>query len=120
MAEDYEYDIGYGKPPKASQFPKGQSGNSRGRPKQEASITAVFRKISKQKVRTNGKDGPQCMTKLEASITQLMNKAATGDLKALKVLLQTTSRLPELAKDPDPMPTIVISPVWSGAKAPKT
>jgi hypothetical protein len=104
MAEDYEYDIGYGKPPKASQFPKGQSGNSRGRPKQEASITAVFRKISKQKVRTNGKDGPQYMTKLEASITQLMNKAANGDLKAMKVLLQTASLSPSSLKIQIPCP----------------
>jgi hypothetical protein len=28
-----------------------------------------------QKVRTNGQNGPRCMTKLEASMTQLVNKA---------------------------------------------
>jgi hypothetical protein len=103
MAEDDKYDVGYGKPPKASQFPKGKSGNSRGRPKQEPGIAAVFRKISKQKVRANGPSGQQCMTKLEASITQLVNKAATGDLRAMKVLLQTASRFPELVTDPAPM-----------------
>jgi hypothetical protein len=97
---DSEYDIGYGKPPKASQFPKGQSGNSRGRPKQVPGIATVFRKISKQKVRTNGKNGPQCMTKLEASVTQLVNKAATGDLKAMKVLMQMAGRFPDLVTDP--------------------
>ena len=31
MASDY--DVGYGKPPKTNQFPKGQSGNPEGRPK---------------------------------------------------------------------------------------
>jgi hypothetical protein len=41
------------------------------------------------------------MTKLEASVTQLMNKATAGDLKALKVLLQIATRLPELIKDPE-------------------
>jgi hypothetical protein len=30
------YDIGYGKPPKASQWQKGQSGNPKGRPKTRA------------------------------------------------------------------------------------
>lgn len=38
MSDDYE--VGYGKPPKAHRFPKGQSGNPRGRPpKTERSIT---------------------------------------------------------------------------------
>jgi hypothetical protein len=41
------------------------------------------------------------MTKLEASITQLVNKAATGDLPATKVLMQMASRFPELVKDPE-------------------
>ena len=31
MSKDYE--VGYGKPPKANQFPPGQSGNRNGRPK---------------------------------------------------------------------------------------
>jgi hypothetical protein len=38
------------------------------------------------------------MTKLEASITQLVNKAAPGDLRATKVLMQMASRFPELVK----------------------
>jgi len=108
MAEDYEYDVGYGKPPKASQFPKGQSGNSRGRPKENPGIAAMFRRVSKQVVQTNGKSGQQRMTKLEASITQLVNKAATGDLKALKVFMQTASRFPELVTDPEPPTQITI------------
>jgi hypothetical protein len=40
------------------------------------------------------------MTKLEASMTQLVNKAASGDLKAMKVLMQMASRFPELVSDP--------------------
>jgi hypothetical protein len=41
------------------------------------------------------------MTKLEESITQLLNKAASGDLRAMKVLMQMASRFPELVKDPE-------------------
>ena len=95
MSEDNEYDVGYGKPPKGSQFQKGKSGNSSGRPKQDPGIAAVFRKVSKQKVTANGPNGQQSMTKLEASVTQLVNKAASGDLKAMKVLMQMASRFPE-------------------------
>jgi hypothetical protein len=105
MPKDIEYDVGYGRPPKGSQFQKGKSGNSSGRPKQEPGIAAVFRKVSKQKVTANGPSGQQCMTKLEASITQLVNKAASGDLRAMKVL-QMASRFPELVTGPEPMPTV--------------
>lgn len=95
MSNDCESKVGYKKPPKASQFQKGKSGNPGGRPKQEPDIAGVVRKISKQKVRTNGPNGPLCMTKLEAGVTQLLNKAASGDLRAMKVLVQLVSRFPE-------------------------
>lgn len=101
MADQREDEVGYRKPPKASQFQKGKSGNPHGRPKQNPGIAELFRKVSKQTVQTNGPTGQQRMTKLEASVTQLMNKATAGDLKALKVLLQIATRLPELIKDPE-------------------
>jgi Family of unknown function (DUF5681) len=101
MCEHDGYEVGYKKPPLGSQFQKGRSGNSSGRPKQDPGIAAVFRKVSKQKVTANGPSGQQCMTKLEASVTQLVNKAASGDLKAMKVLMQMASRFPELVTGPE-------------------
>lgn len=110
MADEFEDEVGYRKPPKAFQFQKGKSGNPRGRPRQNPGIADLFRKISKQTVQTNGPKGQQRMTKLEASITQLMNKATAGDLKAMKVLLQMASRFPELIKDPEgPIGFIIVS-----------
>jgi hypothetical protein len=106
MPDDDEYDAGYRKPPKASQFQKGKSGNSSGRPKQAPSIGEVFRKVAKQKVTANGPNGQQCMSKLEASMTQLMNKGASGDLRALKVLMQMASHFPELVTGPEFVTTV--------------
>jgi hypothetical protein len=108
MPDDCESEVGYRKPPKASQFQKGKSGNPRGRPRESPGIAAVFKKVSKQVVRTNGTGGRQRMTKLEASITQLVNKAAAGDLKAMKVLMQMASRFPELVTESLPTPTSLI------------
>jgi hypothetical protein len=101
MADNRELEVGYKNPPKATQFQKGRSGNLSGRRRADPSIPAVFRRVAKQTVRTNGQNGAHRMTKLEASITQLMNKAATGDLRATKVLMQMASRFPELVKDPE-------------------
>ena len=103
MPNDSENEVGYKKPPKASQFQKGKSGNPLGRPKKERSMASIFRKVAKQVVHTNGKSGQRRMTKLEASVTQLVNKAATGDLKAMKVFMQSAKQFPELVKDPEDM-----------------
>jgi hypothetical protein len=100
MADDFENAIGYKKPPKASQFQKGRSGNPSGRPRKNPSIADVFRRVSRQTVRTNGPKGQQRMTKLEASITQVMNKAASGDLRATKAFMEWVSQFPEMVSEP--------------------
>jgi hypothetical protein len=107
MADNRELEVGYKNPPKATQFQKGRSGNPSGRRRADPSIPAVFRRVAKQTVRTNGQNGAHKMTKLEASITQLVNKAAIGDLRATKVLIQMASRFPELVKDPEAIKVII-------------
>jgi hypothetical protein len=98
MAEDTENQVGYKKPPKASRFQKGRSGNPSGRPRKTPGIPEMLAKVSKQKILTNGKNGHKYMTKLEASITQLMNKSASGDLKAEKLLMEIMMRFPEIGE----------------------
>jgi len=98
--DDRDYEVGYGKPPRHHQFRKGTSGNPRGRPRKEVTIPALFQKIAQQKVRTNGHTGQEYMTKMEASITQLVNKSASGDMRAMKLLMQIATKFPDLIKDP--------------------
>lgn len=95
MANDTENQVGYKTPPKASQFQKGRSGNPSGRLRTAPGIPELLGKVSKQKVLTNGKNGSKYMTKLEASLTQLANKAASGDLKAAKLFTEMVSRFPK-------------------------
>jgi hypothetical protein len=117
VTEEREDEVGYGKPPKATRFQKGKSGNPGGRPRQNPGIADLFRKVSKQVVQAKGPNGYQRMTKLEASITHLINKATAGDLKAMKVLLQMASRFPELIKDPvGPMKMVfIVEPMGEGS-----
>jgi len=101
MAHDIEYEVGYRKPPKASQFQKGRSGNPSGRPRKTPGVPELLAKIAKQQVLVNGKSGPKYMTKVEACLTQLVNKGVIGDWKAAKLFLEMLTRFPEGMKRED-------------------
>ena len=79
-------EIGFGKPPKRTQFKKGQSGNPRGRPKNHPNLATVLEKALREKVFITEDGRRKIITKLEASIKMLVNKSATGDLRALQQL----------------------------------
>jgi hypothetical protein len=76
--------VGYGNPPGATRFKKGQSGNPKGRPKDALNVLSLVAKAQKKKVVVNEKGRRKKITKLEAGLTQLVNKAASGDLRALQ------------------------------------
>lgn len=82
MARKQSYEVGYGKPPRNGQFPKGTSGNPKGRPKGAVNFrTAIMRAARRPMVVTeNGRR--RKLSKQEVAAEQLMNKAASGDLRA--------------------------------------
>lgn len=90
-----DYEVGYGKPPRHSQFKKGQSGNPRGRPKGAKSAKTIAREIlqTKRSVKIDGKI--RNLTALEIALNQQAKQAMNGDRKALEYL---ASLLPEEAE----------------------
>jgi len=82
VADDTQYEVGYRKPPKSGQFQAGKSGNPRGRPRGSKNLASIVLRESRQTVKMNGPRGCKKVTKLEASVMQLDNKAAQGDLSA--------------------------------------
>lgn len=84
--------VGYGTPPEATRFKKGNSGNPKGRPRGSLNVRNLFIKISREKVVINENGQRKTVTKLEAALKQMVNKAASGDIRALRELL-------ELARD---------------------
>ena len=85
-AKNEPFDVGYGKPPKHLQFKKGQSGNLKGRPKGTLNLATVLQRTLREQVVINENGRRKVITKLEAAITQLVNKAASGDVHAMRYL----------------------------------
>jgi hypothetical protein len=82
-----KYKVGYSKPPKGSQFKKGTSGNPTGRPKGAKSLNTLAEEqfLKPITVTKNGKKTKMPM--IAIVISQLLKKAAEGDLAATKAAL---------------------------------
>jgi hypothetical protein len=83
MSTNSDEKIGYRNPPQRTQFKKGHSGNPKGRPKGKRNLATVLGKTLGEKVVINENGRRRTITKLEAAVKQLVNKAASGDLRAL-------------------------------------
>jgi hypothetical protein len=83
---DKTYDVGFGKPPEPSQFRKGSSGNPKGRPKGRRNLATVLERALQEKIVINENGVRRTITKLEAAVKQLVNQAASGDLRAMRQL----------------------------------
>lgn len=75
--------VGFCRPPESTRFKKGASGNPKGRPKGSLNVATVFMKTLREKVVVNEHGQRKTVTKLEAALKQLVNKAAGGDLRAI-------------------------------------
>lgn len=79
-------EVGYGRPPKKSQFKKGQSGNPKGRPKGSKNFQTIVSDIMNQKVAAPGGDGRKTLTVLELGALAQAKKMIAGDDKAFRNL----------------------------------
>ena len=91
--------VGPGRPPKHSQFRKGQSGNPNGRPKGTLNVATVLEKILREKVVVNENGQRRTITKLEAALKQLVNKALMGDMGAFMSAFKVLSALVHSAEE---------------------
>lgn len=80
------YEVGFGKPPRQNQFRKGASGNPKGRPRGRHNWATVLEKALQERVVINENGSRKTITKLEAAVKQLVNRAASGDLAAMRQL----------------------------------
>lgn len=83
-----DYDVGYGKPPKHSQFKPGQSGNKKGRPNGSRNIKTDFKEISRKRVRMEDNKNSKTITTQQAALLKLTEGALKGDIRKLDKFIQ--------------------------------
>jgi hypothetical protein len=94
-SKSLKYAVGYGRPPKATQFKPGQSGNARGRPKGPRTIGAILREVIGQKIVVTEGSKSRRLPVLEVMLRRLVNEAMRNDPKAMKLLISLVERYSE-------------------------
>ena len=81
------YEVGYGKPPRHTRFKRGQSGNPRGRPSGAKNLSRLLNEALNEPVVVTENGGRKRISKRQATFKQLVNEAAKGNWRALKLLV---------------------------------
>ena len=102
--EPKDYEVGYGKPPKATQFPKGKSGNAKGRPKGSQNIVTRFWKLADRKIMIKDGNKQVEMSMIDVVLLQLLRQGGGGNLSAAKESL----RIGLLDRPDDSGPTAIL------------
>jgi hypothetical protein len=96
------YAVGFAKPPEDHRFKSGVSGNPKGRPKGAHNVGKVLERTLLETVVINEGGRRKTITKLEATVKQLTNKAASGDLGAVRLLLDWARSVEQHAENTMP------------------
>jgi len=88
-----DYEVGYGKPPKNSQFKKGESGNPKGRMKNTRNLKTDLNKILEKRISVREGDRKFMVSGQEGMLMSLMSKCLKGDTKAINTLINLAVRI---------------------------
>lgn len=88
-----DYEVGYRKPPKDSQFKKGQSGNPKGRAKYTRNLKTDLTKLLGKKIPVREGDRKFKVSGQEGMLMSLMAKCLKGDTRAITTLVNLTVRM---------------------------
>ena len=95
--------VGYRSPPRRSQFKPGHSGNPKGRPRGSRNASTLLDEALKERVTVSENGRRRKVSKLEVILTQLVNTAAKGDHRAIRLLLEWIERLELTDKSGKPL-----------------
>jgi len=91
LPDEEPYRVGYGKPPRESQFKPGQSGNPNGRSKKPRSIRERFVRELERKVSVREGDRVRKVKKIDLWVRRVIADAIKGDHRASLLVRQMIS-----------------------------
>ena len=87
-----DYEVGYGRPPKKTQFKKGQSGNPKGRPKRRLDVASTLERTLAEQIAIKDGEQMQEMSAGEAVLYKQIRKAMKGDQTAFDLVMRQAQR----------------------------
>lgn len=105
------YPVGYKKPPKHTQFKKGQSGNPKGRSKRsdDKHLLETLDDVLKQLIPVKQGASTKMMQRIELVIHTLFGQSSKGNVAASKLLLQYAEKAAPIEQLMRP-PVMIIRP----------
>jgi hypothetical protein len=88
---DKTYEVGYGRPPRATRFQPGRSGNPRGRPKKPKSIQERFERELARKVAVREDGRVRKIPKIDLWVRRVIADAIKGSHQASRILIEMRS-----------------------------
>jgi hypothetical protein len=111
LIERLPWETGYAKPPVATRFEPGKSGNPKGRPRGRKNLRTVIEGVLEETVPVREGGRRRTMTKIEVVIRQTTKKAMGGDAKATDLILKQAAGLGLLGSGDDrPMDAPIADP----------
>jgi hypothetical protein len=90
------HEVGYGKPPRATRFRKGRSGNPRGRPNGDENLLSVFKRMVTKRIKIREGDKSRTITMADAIILQNYKAALQKDQIAMSNIIRLAEESGEL------------------------
>jgi hypothetical protein len=102
--DDTEYTVGYRKPPLASRFSKGTSGNLKGRPKSKKSLRASVQEVLTDPISIREGEKMRTITKIEAVFLKQLQMAITkGNVSSARYVANVATQFGLFDKiEPEP------------------
>jgi|HubBroStandDraft_5_1064220.scaffolds.fasta_scaffold664984_1 hypothetical protein len=100
------YEVGFGKPPKRTQFRKGLSGNPKGRPVGSGDLATVMNEALNERIAITENGRRKSASKLHVIVKQIVNKAAQGDYRSTQMLMAFIEKQRLTGKDGNPLTVV--------------
>ncbi len=113
---DSAYEVGYGRPPKRHRFPKGKSGNPRGRPKGSKNLKTELIEEFQEKIEVREDGKARRLSKQRAMIKRHVANAMTGNERSFAKVIDLYLRVADANEKSDDADDLINDQEWDVLK----